>query len=194
MRVRVFSMSILVAYASRHGATTDIARRIADRISQSGQYAEARPVGQVTDATTFDGYVVGSAVYLGHWLKEGTRFVRHHRDLLAQRPVWLFSCGPLGTEGSGGDAHAGADAPARPEPKEIDELLAAVRPVDHRVFFGALDPKLLGIRERALRALPPARTSLPAGDFRNWPEIDAWADSIAGEMWQQATPSGEKHL
>lgn len=176
-------MSILVTYASRHGATAGIARRIAEKISQSGQHAEAQPADQAADVAAFDAFVIGSAVYLGHWMREATSFVTGHRDLLAARPVWLFSSGPLGTRNVSGDgARSAAD------PKEMARLLAAVHPRDHRVFSGALDPKLLGIRERALRALPAARSTLPAGDFRNWPEIDEWADDIAEEMWRQATP------
>jgi menaquinone-dependent protoporphyrinogen oxidase len=37
-----------------------------------------------------------------------------------------------------------------------------------------------------MRLVPEARNALPAGDFREWPEIDAWAESIAREL--SATP------
>ena len=36
-------MSILVVYASKHGATQGIAERIAAKLGQAGQEAEARP-------------------------------------------------------------------------------------------------------------------------------------------------------
>jgi menaquinone-dependent protoporphyrinogen oxidase len=42
-------MSILVGYASKHGATEGIAERFAETLTLAGRHAEARPVQQ--DAT-----------------------------------------------------------------------------------------------------------------------------------------------
>jgi len=41
-------MSILVVYASKHGATQGIAERIAAKLGEAGQEAEARPAEAVT--------------------------------------------------------------------------------------------------------------------------------------------------
>jgi len=125
--------------------------------------------------------VVGSAVYAAHWQKEALAFVRQNRAVLASRPVWLFSSGPLGTEAT--DAQ-GRDLTVAAEPKEIAEFEGAIGPKGHRVFFGALDPGKLGFSERAIRKLPAARTMLPEGDFRDWSEIDAWASDIAHDLAQ----------
>ena len=91
-------MRILVAYASRHGATQGIAERITEVLTASGHDAEARPVKDVADLAGYDAFVIGSAVYMFHWLKDMTRFLRRNGPLLADRPLWLFSSGPLGTE------------------------------------------------------------------------------------------------
>ena len=40
----------------------------------------------------------------------------------------------------------------------------------------------IGLLERMLRAIPPARDALPAADYRDWAAIDAYAGSIAGEL------------
>ena len=37
------------------------------------------------------------------------------------------------------------------EPKEIAEFREAINPRDHRVFFGAFDPKKLGFKDRTGR-------------------------------------------
>jgi menaquinone-dependent protoporphyrinogen IX oxidase len=42
--------------------------------------------------------VIGSGVYYGSWLKEATEWVHRNQAVLAERPVWLFSVGPLGVE------------------------------------------------------------------------------------------------
>ncbi len=90
-------MPVLVAYASKHGATAGIAERIAERLRAAGLEAEARPVKAVRDVAAYDAFVIGAAAYMFHWMKEATAFVRRHRTLLATRPVWLFSSGPLGS-------------------------------------------------------------------------------------------------
>ena len=63
--------------------------------------------------------MIGSAAYVGHWLGDATSFVKQHRALLAERPVWLFSSGPIGTELV--DAK-GRDVRTEAMPKEFAEF------------------------------------------------------------------------
>ena len=174
-------MSILVAYASKHGATEGIAERIAENLREAGQDADARRVQEVGDLAGYDGYVIGSATYLGHWMKDATTFVSCNQEVLNQRPVWLFSSGPLGTEAT--DAK-GQDLRAAAVPKELPEIERAIHPREHRVFFGVLEPRKLTFAERSMRRLPAARAILPEGDFRDWDEIQDWAYGIAKEITQ----------
>jgi len=108
-------------------------------------------------------------------------FATNNRDLFAQRPVWLFNSGPLGTNATdvkGVDLHTAA------EPREIPGFREAIDTRDHHVFFGSIDPGSLTFAERTLRKLPAARAILPEGDFRDWTEIEDWARSIADELTQ----------
>ena len=93
------------------------------------------------------------------------------RAELSERPVWLFSSGPLGE-------------PAKPEapPTDAAEMLEATGARDHMVFPGNLDKHRLGLAERAIVAAVKA----PEGDYRPWAEIDAWAGRIAAAL---ATPA-----
>ena len=161
-------MTILVAYASKQGSTQGIAERIAEKLRQLGKEAEARPVEAVEDPGSYEALVIGSAIYYGSWLKEATEWVRRNRAVLAQRPVWLFSVGPLGIEFKD----------AEEQPKEMAEFQKAIGPRDQRIFFGALDPSRLSFAERMMVKAVRA----PAGDFRNWPAIEAWAESIARDL------------
>ena len=137
----------------------------------------------------YDAFVIGSAAYMFHWLGEATAFVRRHRVILADRPVWLFSSGPVGTDLV--DAK-GRDVLAATEPKEFAEFQDVVHPRGMRVFFGAFDPSAppIGLAERVTRMMPAARDAMPAGDFRDWDAIEAWAASIADEL--AAVPVGAR--
>ena len=158
-------MNVLVAYGSKHGAT----KGIAERLQAEGQRAAVWPVEAVDDLEGYDAFVVGSAVYGGRWTQEAVEFVRRHRARLASRPVWLFSSGPIGKMAT------------RYEPTEPDGVAAirrALRPRDHRVFFGAwdrtrLDRSQLGFTERIVAK------RLPEGDWRDWPTIEGWVIGIA---------------
>jgi menaquinone-dependent protoporphyrinogen oxidase len=161
-------MTVLVAYASKHGSTQGIAERIAEKLRQLGKEAGARLVDAIEDAWSYEAFVIGSAVYYGLWLKEGTEWVHHNQAVLSERPVWLFSVGPLGT----------LVKDAEQQPKEIAEFQQAIGPQDQRIFFGALDHNKLSFAERMMVKAVRA----PEGDFRDWQAIEAWAASIAQDL------------
>jgi menaquinone-dependent protoporphyrinogen oxidase len=178
---RELVMNVLVVHASKAGATAGIAERIASTLTREGHVAVARPTDQAGDPSRYDAVVLGSAVYLGHWLKEARTYAQQQRDALVTRPVWLFSSGPIGPDRVDDD---GRDLLEVAAPQELPELVEALRPVEHRVFFGALDPNRLSLAHRALRKLPAGRRILPEGDFRDWPAVEAWATGIAGHLTQ----------
>ncbi len=166
-------MNVIVVYTSRYGSTRGIAEFIAEKLREHGVQAEARSVDAAPDVEGYDAVVIGSAVYMEHWMKEAAEFVRRNRTVLAERPVWLFSSGPLRLEPG-----TSPDDPEL-EPKEIGEFRETIHPRGHRVFSGALDPDRLGLQHRLIRKLPAGRALLPEGDLRNWDEIEAWAGGIA---------------
>lgn len=179
-------MKVLVAYASRHGATQGIAERIAETLRAAGLDAQARPAATVKDVGGYDAFVVGSAAYMFKWLGEASAFVRRFRSVLGTRPVWLFSSGPVGSEPV--DAE-GRDQKVAAIPKGIPELAAELGARDHHVFFGAYerDRPAIGFAERFMTLLPAKMEGLPEGDFRDWPEIEGWAAGIADAL--AAVPS-----
>ncbi len=161
-------MTVLVAYASKHGATEGIARAIADRLRELGVSADVQTVGDVEDLSDQDAVVLGSAVYAGSWMKEAVEFVHRYAEPLAERPVWLFSSGPLGEQVKDDEE----------QPRQLAELRDLIAPIDHRIFFGALDRRKLGFGERMIVKAVKA----PDGDFRDWDAIRAWADGIVAVL------------
>ncbi|MHA6523532.1 flavodoxin domain-containing protein [Tessaracoccus sp. G1721] len=174
-------MNVLVAYATRHGSTAGIAERIAEVLTREGHTAVATPVEEAGPPGGYDAVVLGGAAYMFHWLKPALQYARRHREALAARPVWLFSSGPLGTDQVDAD---GKDVLTSSRPREFDELTDSLSPRGERVFFGAFDPteKPIGLGERITRAMPAAEGLLPQGDFRDWEEIEGWAEQIAVEL------------
>jgi len=176
-------MNVLVAYATKYGATEGIAKRIAAKLAEQGLSVDARRVETVDDVRGYDAFVVGSAVYIGSWLKVAVEFVERNRPVLSTRPLWIFSSGPIGvgtTDAQGRDVRASA---VRKEVIDLKESLAAR---DHHVFFGAFDRSKLGIGDRLIAAMPAFPGS--EGDFRDWNEIDAWSTAIAEELSNAPRP------
>lgn len=176
-------MRVLVAYESQYGSTEGIAGRIAQKLVAGGHAAVALPAKDARDIAGYDAFVIGSAVYMGSWMRDASEFVRHNARALATRPVWLFSSGPLGTETK--DAQ-GRDLREVSVPKEIAEFEPLLHARGHHVFYGALDHTKLKFAHRAIWTLPAGKKLLIEGDFRNWDEIDGWAASIAEAL----TPAG----
>lgn len=169
-------MAILVTYASKHGATQGIAERIAEKLRLLGKQVELQPVKAVRNVEAYEAIVIGAAAYYGSWMKEASEFVRGNRASLASRPVWMFSSGPVG---EGAVDEQGRDKRTTAVPKEFAEFSTAIQPREQQVFFGAVNRSKMGFAERMFANLPAGRTLLPEGDFRDWPEIDAWAERIA---------------
>ena len=88
-------MAVLVAAASKHGATEEIAARIAADLAEHGLDVDLRRLEDVGDLGAYDAYVLGSGIYLGNWLKQARRFIDEHADQLARRPTWLFASGSI---------------------------------------------------------------------------------------------------
>lgn len=179
------ALEVLVAYATKHGATRDIAERIAEVLIGRGFRVMLGDVDEPGDVGRYDAFVIGSAVYLGRWRKEAVEFVCTNGVMLRQRPTWLFSSGPLGPAGTDPELRPERDAA---ETLELDQmrdapaLQEAAQPREHKVFFGVIDPGTLGVAERLMRTLPGGKGLLPEGDFRDWGEIESWASAIADEL------------
>ena len=57
-------MSVLVTAASEHGATREIAARIGAELAEHGIDVDLEEPEKVQDLAQYDGFVVGSALYL----------------------------------------------------------------------------------------------------------------------------------
>ncbi|MGQ9854375.1 MAG: flavodoxin domain-containing protein, partial [Candidatus Oleimicrobiaceae bacterium] len=113
--------------------------------------------------------VIGSAVYAGQWRKQAVSLLRAHEGQLRALPVWLFSSGPLGKSDPVTLLRGWRI------PKGLVPLIERIGPRDVAVFHGALKVTKLAWWERTLVRMMKA----PSGDFRNWTEVENWAQGIA---------------
>ena len=160
-------MRILVSAGSKHGATAEIGRAIADVLAGQGVETTVAAPEDVVNLDPYDGVVLGSSVYAGHWTADARDLVDRCSSQFAGRFVWLFSSGPIGD-------------PPKPEedPVDVAPIMETTGARSHVVFAGKLDRKVLSFGERAIVTAFRA----PEGDFRDWDEISGWATQIAEEL------------
>ena len=170
---------ILVAYASKYGATKEIAEKIVAVLREAGLQVDVLPVDRIRDVTPYKAVILGSAVYVGKWPKEAVRFLQADERVLAERPVWIFSSGPTGQ----GDPVALVEGERLPP--ALQPLVDRIQPRDIAVFHGYINPDKINFIEKwAIKSL----VKKPFGDFRDWDAITAWAISIA-ESLKEAEPA-----
>ena len=167
-------MTVLVAAASNHGATDEIAARIGADLAECGLDVEVKKLEEVSELGRYEAFVLGSAIYLGTWLEEARSFVDAHAEELAQRPTWLFASGSIT-----------GDPPVDDDPNAVrvglaESLVETTHAHEHKLFAGKLDRRKLGFAEKWAVRMARARE----GDHRDWHAIDDWAASIARELLQ----------
>jgi menaquinone-dependent protoporphyrinogen oxidase len=146
-------MTVLVAYASRHGATREIAEALGRDLCERDIDAEVRSADEVDGLDDYDAVVLGSALYMGKWLPAAQAL----RDRCTGEPLWLFSSGPLGD-------------PPLPEPPDLGPR--------HRTFGGRLSRGELSLGERGIVRMVKAQY----GDYRDWDAVAELAGEIAGAL------------
>jgi menaquinone-dependent protoporphyrinogen oxidase len=161
---------VLVSAGSKHGASAEIADRIARIMSAEGCDVTVLAPQDVTEPIGFDGIVLGSAVYAGQWTRDARALARRIAAIDHIPPTWLFSSGPVG------------DLPMPTEdPVDVSDIVEATSARDHHLFAGKVDLSKMNLAERAIRRA----ARIPEGDFRDWDAIDAWARRIAADLVEQ---------
>ena len=167
---------VLVAYASKYGATAEIAERIVEVISEEGLQADVLPVKDVKDLEPYQAVVLGTAAYMFQWRKEAVKFLQNNEKALAGLLVWIFVSGPAG-EGDPVELLEG-----RVVPEKMKPVIEHIKPVDLTVFHGVINLEKMNFLERNVMKMMKS----PEGDFRDWDAITAWAMAIAGELKKRA--------
>ncbi len=169
-------MKVLVIVASRHGATWEIGQVIAEALGSRGNLVDQAAPEDVESLEGYDAVVLGSAVYLAHWMPAARELAERLAEELRAVPVWLFSSG-LATQ----------PAAAANSPQELLALRLQIGARGHRSFRGRLDRQALSFAERAAIAGARARE----GDHRDLAAVRAWALGVADDL--AACPAADRH-
>jgi menaquinone-dependent protoporphyrinogen oxidase len=168
------TMHVLVAFATKHGSTGEIAEAIGATLRGAGLRADVRGARDVQTIAPYDAVVLGSALYSAHWQRDANRFVKRHLAELQKRPVWLFSSGPLDHSAEFDDI---------PLTEHVAPAVAPIGARGHRTFGG-----------RLLEGTPGVDASMLAthriGDFRSWAHIEAWARAVAAALANKVPGEG----
>jgi len=154
-------VQVLVAYATKYGATAEIAEKIGQVLHQAGLRTDVLPADRVSDLSPYKAVVLGSAVYVGRWRKEAATFLKANEKVLAEQLVWLFSSGPTG-EGDPVQLMKGWHFP-----KALQPIADRIQPRDIAVLHGVLNMKKLNLVEKWMIK----NVKAPLGDFRDWDAI-----------------------
>ena len=121
-------MKVLRSAASKNAPTREIAQAVPDVLAARGCQVTELPPEKAGAVEEYDAMVLGSAVYMGQWMKPARELAARSAGALAARQVWLFSSGPIGE-------------PAKPadDPVDVTKILQAIKARDHQIFTGKLD-------------------------------------------------------
>ncbi len=160
------SARILVAYASRHGSTAEIAQAVGKELISGGHSVVVGDMKTVSSLEGYNAVVIGAPLYMGRIVGDVRKFVGRHREQLVKIPVAAFAVGI---------------SPVSKDTKQVEEAMkalhASIAPLQRvtaTIFAGRLDPKKLSFIERKMTEFVKA----PVGDFRDWDVISAWAKEL----------------
>jgi menaquinone-dependent protoporphyrinogen oxidase len=157
---------ILVAYVSEYGSTGGVAEAIGKELCSKGAKVDVSLMRNVKNLNSYQGVVVGSAIYRGKWMPEAVNFVKGNAELLSQIPVAYFMvCMTM---------HKPTEENRHKALSFLDPVLQTipqVKPVDIVPFAGAMHYNNLSwLNKKIIQS-----KGVPEGDFRDWETIRAWA-------------------
>ena len=164
--------AFLVAYATKHGSTAEIAAAIGEGLRRAGHVADVVAAREVRDVSAYRAVVLGSAVYMDKWQGDAVDFLQRFESDLQKRPTWLFSSGPTGGTPDAERKVALALASEKSEPPgDVAGHSRWIGVRGHATFGGRIGEDMRGWLERWM----------PRGDWRDFDRVRTWAGSIAAD-------------
>jgi menaquinone-dependent protoporphyrinogen oxidase len=187
---------ILVAFATKHGSTPEVAEAVAEELRAGGAEVDVRPASLDGSLSDYQAVVLGAPMIFG-WHKDALRFIARHRSELATMTTVYFVMAASLTD-TGEERIDGipivkdpwlAKRPKDPARLGFRERYARpseylkkpfgsapeVRPSSVAFFAGSLDLTKMNIFEKLFVMLVIGATP---GDSRNFDAIREWARGL----------------
>jgi menaquinone-dependent protoporphyrinogen oxidase len=158
--------SVLVAYASKSGATVEVAEAIGHALCERGAIIDLKPAREVTRLDGYRGIVVGSAIRDGRWLPEAMAFIHRFHPELYVIPTAIFTVHLFNLDDS---PRSKANRRAYTEPVRL-----LIRPVAEAFFAGRLNRTRLALLEKVQVTVMEE----PDQDRIDWQAIHSWGAQI----------------
>ena len=173
--------TILLVHASRHGHTTEIARRIGGALEREGLRVVLRPASDDPAPLDYDGVIVGASIHAGSYQREIVEWAARHRAVLAQRPSAFFSSCLTVADGkpeSWATARGYVDAFVEKTGWTPDRAVTFAGALQYREY-GFLTR--LAIRQMMRKGGHPTDTSRDY-DFTDWDAVETFAHEFARRL------------
>ena len=157
---------ILVTYASKVGSTGEVAAAIGKTLAANETTVDVYPIDSVPDINAYQAVVIGSAIRRANWLPSATSFVETHHAYLNRIPTAYFTCCMT--------LHEETAENRRKALGFMDPVREILEPMDIGAFAGKMDYAKLSFLDRTTIKI----IGVPEGDFRNWENIQSWANNL----------------
>jgi menaquinone-dependent protoporphyrinogen oxidase len=166
---------ILVAYASKHGSTKEIAEAIGGAIREEGLDADVHTAKDVLNVRTYDAVILGAPVYATRLLGDIASLAKRFEEDLKEKPVFAFVSGMTVKERTPENV------------QKMEKTLHHVR--DHvdiqgeiGVFGGRIDPGNVPVVGWFVKK----KKDREIEDIRDWDRIRDWGRSVARELGKES--------
>jgi len=170
---------LLVAYASPHGSTAEVATFMGRLLKAYDVEVDVKHADNVEDVSKYDAFLLGSAVHASMWLPSISRFMFRFEEELAQKPIFMFLMCIIVLEEGGREKALSTFVW-----KEALEKLNISRE-NIEAFAGVLDWEKTDGDERWMISVRYEGKELPGrnnSDYRDWQKLAAWTHEVATKM------------
>jgi menaquinone-dependent protoporphyrinogen IX oxidase len=190
-------ITVLVAYTSNAGSTSEVAEAVAAELKKEGATVEVRRLEEIQDLSAYQAVIVGGPMIMG-WHRGAVKFLKKHQSALSRISVAYFltamSLTKTGdTHLNGVPVHIDPNLPKEPKngarlsfreryatvARYLGPVLRAapqITPVSVGFFGGKLDYTRLKLLQMLFVMVI---IQIQPGDRRNWPAIQEWAASLS---------------
>jgi menaquinone-dependent protoporphyrinogen IX oxidase len=198
---------VLLVYATRHGSTREVAEAMAEELRAAGAEVELCEASSAPAPEGYDAVVVGGPMIMG-WHRDAEKYVKRHRQALAQVPLAFFVMAASLTDNGEDDVRGVPivkDAWLAKKPREagklrrkeryalpshyLGDILDACTPTRPRTtafFAGSLDLTTMNFLEKLFVLLVIGATP---GDGRNFKAVREWAAGLPGLLGVLGPPA-----